>query len=55
MPVELGKRYTDEDWLQKLMNFHDYLAEYVFGEKKVMNIYFTVAFDLVWRLFVLRF
>uniref|UniRef100_A0A915E3C9 JmjC domain-containing protein n=2 Tax=Ditylenchus dipsaci TaxID=166011 RepID=A0A915E3C9_9BILA len=37
VPVELGKKYTDEDWLQQLMSFHDYLAQYVFQSEKTLK------------------
>jgi hypothetical protein len=33
VPIELGSRYTDEDWRQKLMTFHEYLVKYVFPSK----------------------
>lgn len=29
VPVELGRKYTDEEWRQELMTFHEYLARYV--------------------------
>ncbi|KAI1714719.1 cupin-like domain-containing protein [Ditylenchus destructor] len=34
VPVELGSKYTDDDWQQELMTFHDYLREYVFADSK---------------------
>uniref|UniRef100_A0A914GXI7 JmjC domain-containing protein n=1 Tax=Globodera rostochiensis TaxID=31243 RepID=A0A914GXI7_GLORO len=34
VPVELGSKYTDEDWRQLLMSFNQYLTEYVFPAVK---------------------
>jgi lysine-specific demethylase 8 len=38
VPVEIGRRYTDEDWRQTLMPFADYLRDYVFPREKVLEI-----------------
>lgn len=40
VPVELGSKYTDDDWQQELMTFHDYLMEYVFADSKVCSYLF---------------
>lgn len=29
VPVELGLRYTDEDWSQKLMTVQDFIDQYI--------------------------
>ena len=29
VPVEIGSKYTDEDFSQCLMSFHEYLEEFV--------------------------
>lgn len=35
MPVELGQKYTDDNWNQVLMPFYDYLKDYVFCESVI--------------------
>lgn len=30
VPVELGNKYTDDDWRQQMMSFHNYLTNFVF-------------------------
>ena len=32
VPVELGSRYTDEDWSQKLMTLSDFIDQHVLRE-----------------------
>ena len=32
MPVELGSRYTDQDWSQKLMTLSDFIDDHVLHE-----------------------
>ena len=34
VPVELGLRYTDEDWRQELMNIGDFIDKYILLENK---------------------
>lgn len=34
VPVELGLRYTDEDWRQELMNVGDFIDKYILLEDK---------------------
>jgi lysine-specific demethylase 8 len=31
VPIEIGKDYLDQDWTQKLLPFHEYLRDYVYG------------------------
>ncbi|XP_067162772.1 bifunctional peptidase and arginyl-hydroxylase JMJD5 isoform X2 [Apteryx mantelli] len=33
VPVELGSRYTDEEWSQKLMTVNDFISQYIVNEK----------------------
>ncbi|KAF7632565.1 JmjC domain-containing protein [Meloidogyne graminicola] len=37
VPVEIGNKYTDEDWRQQLMLFNEYLIKYVFIKQKEEN------------------
>ena len=39
VPVEVGSRYTDEDWTQKLMLLSDFIEEFILQE--VMIILFV--------------
>lgn len=32
VPVELGSRYTDEEWSQKLMTVNDFINQYIVNE-----------------------
>lgn len=34
VPVEIGSKYTDENWSQKLMPISDFIEQYIFGENK---------------------
>uniref|UniRef100_A0A915NN51 Uncharacterized protein n=1 Tax=Meloidogyne floridensis TaxID=298350 RepID=A0A915NN51_9BILA len=34
VPVELGNKYTDEDWEQKIIKFNEYLIKYIFPPRK---------------------
>ena len=34
VPVEIGQKYTDEDWRQRLMAFQEYLRDFVFYPPK---------------------
>jgi len=29
VPIELGKRYTDDNWTQKLMTIRDFIEKYI--------------------------
>ena len=29
VPVELGSRYTDDSWSQRLMTLHEFITEYI--------------------------
>lgn len=33
VPVEIGSRYTDDDWTQKLLNFSEFLQKYVLSKR----------------------
>lgn len=32
MPIEIGSRYTEEDWTQRLVTFSEFLHSYVTSE-----------------------
>lgn len=34
VPVELGSRYTDEEWSQRLMTVSEFISKYILGEPK---------------------
>ncbi|XP_032957477.1 bifunctional peptidase and arginyl-hydroxylase JMJD5 isoform X3 [Rhinolophus ferrumequinum] len=34
VPVELGSRYTDEEWSQRLMTVSEFISRYILGEPK---------------------
>ncbi|KAM5199074.1 bifunctional peptidase and arginyl-hydroxylase JMJD5 isoform 1-T1 [Hipposideros larvatus] len=34
VPVELGSRYTDEEWSQRLMTVSEFIGKYILGETK---------------------
>jgi lysine-specific demethylase 8 len=33
VPIELGKRYTDDNWTQKLMTIQDFVEKYIQTDK----------------------
>ena len=39
VPVELGVRYTDEDWSQKLMTLSEFIDKHVLREVKVKYLF----------------
>ncbi len=36
VPVELGSRYTDEEWSQKLMTVAEFIDEYILSQVHVV-------------------
>ncbi|XP_061330089.1 bifunctional peptidase and arginyl-hydroxylase JMJD5 isoform X3 [Pezoporus flaviventris] len=47
VPVELGTRYTDEDWSQKLMTVGDFISQYIVNEKSVGYLAQHQLFDQI--------
>jgi len=39
VPIEIGKRYTDADWGQKLLRFEDFLSKLYKGDKTKEKVY----------------
>ncbi|XP_042720438.1 bifunctional peptidase and arginyl-hydroxylase JMJD5 isoform X2 [Lagopus leucura] len=37
VPVELGSRYTDEEWSQKLMTVNDFISQYIVNEPECVG------------------
>jgi lysine-specific demethylase 8 len=42
VPVEIGSKYTDEDFSQILMPFHKYLKEFIAPEK--VRLFYSFLF-----------
>ena len=38
IPVEVGQKYTDKNWEQKLMKFHDFLTEFMIDPQETATI-----------------
>ncbi|XP_053936752.1 bifunctional peptidase and arginyl-hydroxylase JMJD5 isoform X2 [Cuculus canorus] len=47
VPVELGSRYTDEDWSQQLMTVGDFIDRYIIGENGVGYLAQHQLFDQI--------
>ncbi|KAM4656819.1 bifunctional peptidase and arginyl-hydroxylase JMJD5 [Amazona ochrocephala] len=47
VPVELGTRYTDEEWSQKLMTVGDFISQYIVNEKSVGYLAQHQLFDQI--------
>ncbi|XP_030337618.1 bifunctional peptidase and arginyl-hydroxylase JMJD5 isoform X1 [Strigops habroptila] len=47
VPVELGTRYTDEEWSQKLMTVSDFISQYIVNEKSVGYLAQHQLFDQI--------
>ncbi|XP_068763984.1 bifunctional peptidase and arginyl-hydroxylase JMJD5-like isoform X2 [Struthio camelus] len=47
VPVELGSRYTDEEWSQKLMTVSDFINQYIVNENSVGYLAQHQLFDQV--------
>ncbi|CDW53161.1 lysine specific demethylase 8 [Trichuris trichiura] len=45
VPVEIGTRYTDENWTQQLMPLHQFVASY-FGENGSDDVGYLAQYDL---------
>ncbi|KFD49444.1 hypothetical protein M513_09711 [Trichuris suis] len=45
VPVEIGTRYTDENWTQQLMPLHQFVATY-FGENESGDVGYLAQYDL---------
>ena len=46
VPVELGVRYTDEDWSQKLMTLSDFIDKHVLLEVKIKYLFIHASLFL---------
>uniref|UniRef100_A0A5S6QZL0 JmjC domain-containing protein 5 n=1 Tax=Trichuris muris TaxID=70415 RepID=A0A5S6QZL0_TRIMR len=44
VPVEIGTRYTDDNWTQKLMTFHEFVASYFDANSKEVG--YLAQYDL---------
>lgn len=55
VPIEIGSRYTDEDWTQQLSTFSEFLQKYILTKNdKVGYLAQHQLFDQVYKfLFVL--
>ncbi|KAI6076648.1 Lysine-specific demethylase 8 [Aix galericulata] len=47
VPVELGSRYTDEEWSQKLMTVNDFINQYIVNENSVGYLAQHQLFDQI--------
>ncbi|XP_033921289.1 bifunctional peptidase and arginyl-hydroxylase JMJD5 isoform X2 [Melopsittacus undulatus] len=47
VPVELGSRYTDEEWSQKLMTVDDFIGQYIVNEKSMGYLAQHQLFDQI--------
>ncbi|NXB44787.1 KDM8 demethylase, partial [Leucopsar rothschildi] len=47
VPVELGARYTDEEWSQQLMTVSDFISQYIMAENNVGYLAQHQLFDQV--------
>ncbi|NXS00442.1 KDM8 protein, partial [Oxylabes madagascariensis] len=47
VPVELGARYTDEEWSQKLMTVSDFISQYIMDENNVGYLAQHQLFDQI--------
>ncbi|XP_042683868.1 bifunctional peptidase and arginyl-hydroxylase JMJD5 [Centrocercus urophasianus] len=47
VPVELGSRYTDEEWSQKLMTVNDFISQYIVNENSVGYLAQHQLFDQI--------
>nr|XP_009665265.1 PREDICTED: lysine-specific demethylase 8 [Struthio camelus australis] len=47
VPVELGSRYTDEEWSQKLMTVSDFINQYIVNENSVGYLAQHQLFDQI--------
>ncbi|XP_062443835.1 bifunctional peptidase and arginyl-hydroxylase JMJD5 [Rhea pennata] len=47
VPVELGSRYTDEEWSQKLMTVSDFINQYIINENSVGYLAQHQLFDQI--------
>ncbi|NWI26700.1 KDM8 demethylase, partial [Sula dactylatra] len=47
VPVELGTRYTDEEWSQKLMTVSDFINQYIVNENSVGYLAQHQLFDQI--------
>ncbi|NXG45897.1 KDM8 protein, partial [Psilopogon haemacephalus] len=47
VPVELGSRYTDEEWSQKLMTVGDFISQYIVNENSVGYLAQHQLFDQI--------
>ncbi|NWZ80706.1 KDM8 protein, partial [Poecile atricapillus] len=47
VPVELGARYTDEEWSQQLMTVSDFISQYIMDEKNVGYLAQHQLFDQI--------
>ncbi|KAM9372444.1 bifunctional peptidase and arginyl-hydroxylase JMJD5 [Phaethornis superciliosus] len=47
VPVELGSRYTDEEWSQKLMTVSDFISQYIVNQNSVGYLAQHQLFDQI--------
>ncbi|NXR18986.1 KDM8 demethylase, partial [Cinclus mexicanus] len=47
VPVELGARYTDEEWSQQLMTVSDFISQYIMAENNVGYLAQHQLFDQI--------
>ncbi|XP_031462831.1 bifunctional peptidase and arginyl-hydroxylase JMJD5 [Phasianus colchicus] len=47
VPVELGSRYTDEEWSQKLMTINEFISQYIVNENSVGYLAQHQLFDQI--------
>lgn len=49
VPVELGSKYTDSDWTQKLMRVSDFIKEYIFNGIifQYIELYFLISSKII--------
>ncbi|XP_029821120.1 LOW QUALITY PROTEIN: bifunctional peptidase and arginyl-hydroxylase JMJD5 [Manacus vitellinus] len=47
VPVELGARYTDEEWSQQLMTVNDFISQYIMDENSVGYLAQHQLFDQI--------
>uniref|UniRef100_A0A803XXZ1 JmjC domain-containing protein 5 n=1 Tax=Meleagris gallopavo TaxID=9103 RepID=A0A803XXZ1_MELGA len=47
VPVELGSRYTDEEWSQKLMTVNDFISQYIVNENNIGYLAQHQLFDQI--------
>ncbi len=42
VPIEVGSKYTDEEWSQKLITVNDFIDRYIIETVRIISIYFIV-------------